>query len=307
VTTVAVIGTGNWGRRLIRVLADLGVLAMACNRGDPEGQAWVRASYPGIPISGSADGALSDAAIDCVAIATPIASHAALAIAALEAGKHVFVEKPLAMSMTDALRVIQAADRADRTLSVGHVFLFDPGIERLQALVADDPIEWAAFSWAKLGTFGEPLIWNLLPHEMSLAVALLGRPETIDVLDRASGQTELDRLRLGLNFTPPERACIIEIDRQSSTRKKTARVRTRAGVAYRWQDGDLSVQRVDGELVPLAITVEEPLVREMRAFIVSAQTGEPGRSDGRFGAQIVELIERVAILLATPRGASDVR
>ena len=155
---IAVIGTGRWGRRLIRVLSDLGVLALVCNRGDADGQAWVRETYPNVRVGSSAAEAIEDPSINAVVVATPISTHASLAVAALSAGKHVFVEKPLSTTTSDALTVVEAADRADRRLMVGHTFLYDSGFERLHALVADDPVQQAWFAWSKYGTFDEPLI-----------------------------------------------------------------------------------------------------------------------------------------------------
>jgi predicted dehydrogenase len=297
VSRVAVIGTGRWGRRLIRVLGDLGVLELACNRGNVEGQAWVRSAYPSVRVSSSAADAIDDPSIDCVVVATSIPTHASLAVAALAAGKHVFVEKPLAMTSADAWRVVEAADRADRRLFVGHTFLYDTGFERLHGLLADNPVRKASFVWLKYGTFDEPLIWNLLPHEVSLTMWLIGQPETIDIVELEAGPTELDRLRLRLGFEDPDQASLIEIDRISASRTKTAQIATRSGAAYMWRDGDLLDDRPDrGDRRPAAVA-EETLAREMRAFLASVETGDAARSDGRFGARVVEVVERIGRLL----------
>ncbi len=294
---VAVIGTGRWGRRLIRVLGDLGVLVLVCNRGDVEGQAWVRTAYPGVRVSSAATDALDDPSIDCVVVATPIATHASLALAALAAGKHVFVEKPLAMSSGDAWRIVEAADQADRRLFVGHTFLYDAGFEQLHALLAHDPVLEASFAWMKYGTFDEPLIWNLLPHEVSLAMWLIGQPESIEIDEHEAGPTELDRLRVRLGFEDPDQSSIIEIDRTSAGRTKTARIATRSGAVYVWRDGELLVARQGRSDRRLTSAAEEALAREMRAFLASVETAEPARSDGRFGARVVEVVERIGRML----------
>ena len=284
---------------MIRVLSDLGVLALACNRGDADGQAWVRDSYPDVRVGSSAADAIEDPSIESVVVATPIASHAALAISALEAGKHVFVEKPLAMSSADAWHVVEAAERADRRLVVGHTFLYDAGFERLHALLADDPVQRASFAWLKYGTFDEPLVWNLLPHEISLTLWLVGRPERIDIVEREAGPTELDRLRLDLAFEGSDQAASIEIDRVHPTRTKTAHIATRSGAAYVWRDGELLAGQPDGTELRLVAATEESLVREMRAFLAAVATGTVPRSDGRFGARVVEMVERIGRLLPT--------
>jgi predicted dehydrogenase len=296
VSRVAVIGTGRWGRRLIRVLGDLGVLVVACNRGSVDGQAWVRSAYPSVRVSSSAADAIDDPSIDCVVIATSIPSHASLAVAALAAGKHVFVEKPLAMTSADAWGVVEAADLADRRLFVGHTFLYDAGFEQLHGLLAHDPARHASFVWLKYGTFDEPLIWNLLPHEVGLAMWLIGQPESIEIVEHAAGPTELDRLRLRIGFADPDQSSLIEIDRISASRTKTAQVSTRSGAAYLWRDGELAEGPDRGDRAPSAVA-EESLVREMRAFLASVATGDAPRSDGRFGARVVEVVERIGRLL----------
>jgi predicted dehydrogenase len=294
---VAVIGTGRWGRRLIRVFGDLGELVLACNRGDAEGQAWVQDAYPTVRVSSSAAEAIEDPSIDCVVVATPIASHASLATTALAAGKHVFVEKPLAMSGVDAWRVVEAADRADRQLFVGHTFMYDAGLERLHALVVGDPVRRASFRWSKYGTFDEPLLWNLLPHHVSLTTWLIGPPDTIEIVDHEAGPTELDRLSLRLGYDDPDLSSIIEIDRISPSRAHTADVSTRSGAAYAWRDGDLLVGGPGSREERLVAAAEEPLVREVEAFLDGVRTGEAARSDGRFGARVVEVVERIGQLL----------
>lgn len=304
-TRVAVIGTGRWGRRLIRVLDDQGVLVLACNRGDAQGQAWVRNAHPGVRVSSSAADAIDDPSIDCVVVATPIATHASLAITALAAGKHVFVEKPLAMSSSDARRVVEAADRADRRLFVGHTFLYDAAFEQLHGLLADDPVRNATFAWSKYGTFDEPLVWNLLPHEVSLAMWLIGQPESIEIVEHEAGPTEVDRLRVRLGFADPDQSSLIDIDRISESRTKTARIATRSGAAYVWRDGELLVERPGRDVHRLPAEGQEALAREMRAFLASVETGEAPRSDGRFGAGVVEVVERIGRLLPRTENAQQ--
>jgi predicted dehydrogenase len=246
--------------------------------------------------------AIDDPAIDTIVVATPIGTHAPLALEALAAGKHVFVEKPLAMSSSDAWRVVEAADRAGRVLFVGHTFLYDSALERLHGLLADDPALDAAFAWSKYGTFDEPLVWNLLPHEVSLTMWLVGQPATIEIDRHEAGPTELDRLRVRLGFEDPDVSSVIDIDRVSETRTKSARITTRSGERYTWRDGDLLVDRPDGSQDLLAAAGEEALAREMRAFLACVESGEQPRSDGSFGARVVEVVERIERLV--PRAGS---
>jgi predicted dehydrogenase len=297
VTRIAVIGIGTWGRQLIRVFDGLGDVVVACSRGGEAGHEWLRTTYPEIRAGSSAADALDDQSVEAIVIATSIPSHAPLAVTALERGKHVFVEKPLATSAVEAEKVVAAARAANRTLFVGHTFLFDAGFEALRDITAADPVEHIELSWLKYGTFREPLVWNLLPHEVALATWLVGRPPALSVVERASGQTALDRLVLDLDFGPGGPTGSIEIDRLHDHKVKTARVRLRSGAELRWQDGNLARivgGRVEERLIDHS---EEALVREARAFLEAVAGGRHGRSDGPFGTEVVRVIEPIAAAL----------
>jgi UDP-2-acetamido-3-amino-2,3-dideoxy-glucuronate N-acetyltransferase len=301
---LAVIGLGRWGRELVRVVDHVDALAMCCNSGGLTGQAWVREHYPRSKVGSTAVDAFADPQIDGVVLATPIATHGPLTRTALEAGKHVFVEKPLSIVSTEARELVELADRLDRRLFVGHTFLYDAALERVHDLVADDPVIRMSFRWWKTGTFGEPLIWNLLPHEVGLAMWLAGRaPTSVTVLEAAGVRTDLDRLRLRLGFGQRGPDCEIDIDRVHDGRTKSVDIATRSGARYRWLDGSLVESSNGDRPLILASDVEEPLVREMRAFLDSVATARPARTDGRFGADVVEAIEAVRDALTTGPGA----
>jgi predicted dehydrogenase len=288
---------GAWGRQLIRVVDGLAELVLCCNRGDVAARDWLRREYPAVRAGSSAREAIDDPTVDAIVIATPITTHAALATAGLEAGKHVFVEKPLATTSAEARRVVDVARQADRQLFVGHTFLFDAGLEALQAIVCDDPIERIELTWLKYGTFGEPLVWNLLPHEVSIAMWLVGVAPALTILEHAPGETALDRLRLGLAFRNAGRTGCIEIDRMHHETTKTVRAVTRSGADYLWREGNLFRLRKGSEPDLLSARSEETLVREVRAFFESIRTGQAPRTDGPFGASVVDVIAPVAAAL----------
>ncbi len=301
---IAVIGMGTWGRQLIRVFDGLGDVVVACNRGDEAAHEWLRDTYPTIRAGSSAADALDDPTVEAVVIATSIPSHAPLALSALERGKHVFVEKPLATSAVEAERVVAGARGANRTLFVGHTFLFDVALEALRDIVAHDPVEHIELSWLKYGTFREPLVWNLLPHEVALATWLVGRPPALSVVESRPGETPVDRLVVDLDFGPGGPAGSIEIDRLHDHKVKTARVRLRSGDELRWQDGSLA--RIAGGRVVerLVEHSEEALVREARAFLDAVGSGV-ARSHGRFGTEVVRVIEPVAAALERAAATSQ--
>ena len=296
-TRIAIVGMGTWGRQLIRVFNDVAEVVLSCNRGEPAAHDWLRRAYPSIRAGSSAAEAIEDPSIDAVVIATSIPSHGSLAIAALERGKHVFVEKPIATSRSDAQRVVEAAEAARRVLFVGHTFLFDAAFEALHEIAARDEIARIDLSWLKYGTFGEPLVWNLLPHEVALATWLVGAPPSLTVVEHRSGPTPIDRLRLELDFGADGPTGSIEIDRLHGQKIKTARLRMRSGREFGWTDGDLYRFGSGEQPERLIEHSEEALVREARAFLDAISTGRPSRSDGPFGAAVVAVIEPIAASL----------
>jgi predicted dehydrogenase len=127
---VAVIGLGYWGPNLVRNLVTL-VGAANVVVADPlvDRQAAVVRQYPSITACSSLDQVLDDPEVGAVVVATPVSTHATLARAALEADRHVLVEKPLAASSADGTALVQLAEARNLTLMVGHTFLFSPRVE----------------------------------------------------------------------------------------------------------------------------------------------------------------------------------
>src|SRR5438105_3786620 len=154
---VAVIGCGYWGRNLVRNFAELGALAAICDPDQaPASQLSARYGGPGVGL----EPMLRDPAIAGVAIAAPAAQHAALATAALEAGKHVFVEKPLALTVPEAEGLCTLAEQRGRVLMVGHLLQYHPAFIALRELVRDGAM--AAFDDAQ--PWSEKLV--LYPHRI---------------------------------------------------------------------------------------------------------------------------------------------
>src|SRR5438105_5782191 len=131
---VAAIGCGYWGKNLVRNFAELGALTAIC---DPDRNAASQLAKRHHTRVAEFDGVLRDDEIAGVAIAAPAALHAELASRALEAGKHVFVEKPLALTIAEAEQLCTLAERADRTLMVGHLLQYHPAFIKLRELVRE--------------------------------------------------------------------------------------------------------------------------------------------------------------------------
>ncbi len=177
-TRIAVVGTGHWGRNLLRNFHALGALAAFCDVRD-DARAEFAALYPDATPHGDMRAVLADDAIDAVVIATPAATHGALAARALAAGKHVFVEKPLALDLAEGRALREQADRSGLTLMVGHLLLYHPAFVALETLVAEGALGDLRYIYSNRLSLGqirreENALWSFAPHDISMILRLCG-------------------------------------------------------------------------------------------------------------------------------------
>ncbi len=174
---IAVVGTGNWGRNLVRNFAALGALYAVCDT-DPEALQRMRRQYPTARCHADCDALLADAAVDAVAVATPAESHFAVARQVLLAGRHVFVEKPLAMNVADAEALECLARERGVQLMVGHILLYHPAIIKIREVIDSGELGKLHYIYSNrlnLGKFRteENILWSFAPHDISAVLYLL--------------------------------------------------------------------------------------------------------------------------------------
>jgi predicted dehydrogenase len=178
VTTVAVVGLGYWGPNLARNfdrLPDV-ELTWLCDASEEALARWGSA-FPSARTTTEFDDLLNDEALDAVVIATPVPTHADLATRVLAAGKHCFVEKPLARSEEEAEAVVKAADAAGRVLMVGHLLEYHPGVVRLAELVRSGALGDLRYVYSNRLNLGkhrqdENALWSLGAHDVSVILRL---------------------------------------------------------------------------------------------------------------------------------------
>ena len=235
---LALVGAGRWGRRLLRVLDQISDLAMCCNKSDPAVHTWMQRHYAHIRCTFDYEEVLGDPSIQAVVLATPIKTHAPLARRALQAGKHVFVEKPLATTLAEAGDVVEIAAERSLHVAVGHIFLYHPVMNKVRQLTQTDEVIYARMSWAKFGTFAEDIYWNLVSHDVSLAASLFRRRVCqADVIDERALLTARDMVTVRLGFDDG-RECIIDVNRCGRERLKRVNLLTAADQAYLWENGN---------------------------------------------------------------------
>lgn len=177
---IGVIGYGYWGPNLVRnffACPDTNV-TMVCDR-DEARLARVGALYPAIRLSTLAQDLINDPEVDAVAVATPVDAHFPLALAALKAGKHVFVEKPITSTAEQALKLIEEADRRGLVIAVDHTFIFTGAVRKMAELVRKDDfgsVRYYDSTRVNLGLFQHDVnvLWDLAVHDLSIMQFVLG-------------------------------------------------------------------------------------------------------------------------------------
>ncbi|MBA3806823.1 MAG: Gfo/Idh/MocA family oxidoreductase [Solirubrobacterales bacterium] len=177
---VGVVGLGYWGPNLARNFAAIPgcELAWLCDA-SAEARERLKASFPGAHTTAEIGELLADETLDAVVLATPVPTHAELAIAVAQAGKHCFVEKPLATNAPDAERAVAAAAQANRILMVGHLLEYHPAVTKLKELIDGEELGGLYYIYGNRLNLGklradENALWSLGAHDVSVALHLIG-------------------------------------------------------------------------------------------------------------------------------------
>jgi UDP-2-acetamido-3-amino-2,3-dideoxy-glucuronate N-acetyltransferase len=307
---VAVIGSGYWGKNLVRNFHQLGALACVCDtREDALRDA--AAAYK-VPTSASYSAVLADPNIDAVAIATPAAQHYQCALAALQSGKHVYVEKPLALQVKDGQHLVEVASRQKRILMVGHILEYHPAILELRRLIRTGElgrIQYITSSRLNLGKLRteENILWSFAPHDLSAILFLLGEAPGIVCAHGGTyvNQNNVDTTLTTMDFPSGVKAHIFVSWLHPFKEQKLAIVADRKMAVFddveperklvlyshriEWVDRVPVAHREEGQNVPLPKV--EPLRQECEHFLQCVATGERPRTDGESALRVLRLLE----------------
>ena len=176
---IALVGCGYWGKNLCRNFHALGALSSVVDATE-SGQATARSIAPDAQITDSLDDVLRNDQIQGVALATPAETHAELAIQAMQAGKDVFVEKPMALTLEDAEKMKKVAEGTDRILMVGHLLEFHPAVLKLREMIASGELGKINYIYSNRLNFGkvrteENALWSFAPHDVAVILRLMGQ------------------------------------------------------------------------------------------------------------------------------------
>ena len=176
---VALVGCGYWGKNLCRNFQAIGVLSTVVDATE-NGQTTARSIAPDAQITDNLDDVLRDEHIQGIALATPAETHAELAIQAMHAGKDVFVEKPMALTLGDAEKMKEVAEETGRILMVGHLLEYHPAVLKLREMIATGELGKINYIYSNRLNFGkvrteENALWSVAPHDVAVILRLMGK------------------------------------------------------------------------------------------------------------------------------------
>ncbi len=321
---VAVIGLGHWGPNLARNFNVLpGVhLHTLCDM-DADRLQRIGANYPSARKTDDYESILSDPEIDAVVLATPVHTHFKLASAALQAGKHTFVEKPLAKSSEEARQLVALADKQNLILMVGHVFLYNAAVRQVKAYIDSGELGEIYYIYAQrlnLGIVRQDVnaLWNFAPHDISILNYWLdGEPVKVDAHGYAYLQPGIeDVVFLNLEYAGGQAAGVHVSWLDPNKVRRMTVVGSKKMVVYDDVSPDAKIRLYDkgvdkrpnglgsyatfgefqlllraGDLLIPKINFTEPLREECQAFVDAIRTGKAPLADGRNGLSVVRVLE----------------
>jgi UDP-2-acetamido-3-amino-2,3-dideoxy-glucuronate N-acetyltransferase len=310
--SVAVIGSGYWGKNLVRNFHDLRALSLICD--SDEGKlAALREQYPNCRTTVSFADILRDRDIQAVAIATPAETHANLVRDALEAGKDVFVEKPLCLSVTTGATLVALARERGRILMVGHLLWYHPALLKLKELVDAGELGRIEYIYSTRLNIGkirreENILWSFAPHDISVILGLLGEmPDavwaqggnylhpriadvTVSLLSFPSGV----KSHIFVSWLHPfkEQKLVVVGDRQMAAFDDVASQDKLLLYPHSvmWRNGLPVANRAEARPVPCE--AGEPLRTECLHFLECIQTRNRPRTDGVEGLRVLTVLQR---------------
>ncbi len=326
--TIGVAGLGYWGPNLARNFASLPDAELKwCADPDDDARRRIQRAHPGVKTTKEIDDLLNDGALDAIVLATPVPTHAELATRVLNAGKHCFVEKPLAQSVAEAEKAVGAAAQTAKTLMVGHLLEYHPGVRKLKELAdageLGDRIFYIYGNRLNLGKLraDENALWSLGAHDVSV-VLHLAQEDPVEVV--AHGQSYVRdgvedvvfcfmrfpsglSAHLHLSWLDPHKERRFTV--VGSQRMATFDDMLTEGKVTVYDKGFDEDARGYGEYITRAggsfsppISNVEPLRVECEHFIHAITTGEAPRSDGASGLRVVRVLEQLQRSLESNHG-----
>ncbi len=311
---IAVLGCGLWGRNIVRNFYNLNALGMVCDL-DDDNIAKVKEQYPGVKTTKDFNDILNSKEITGVVVVTPSHTHFKFVKAMLEAGKNVYVEKPISTVAQEARDLADLADSKGLVLMVGHLLLYHPAVNRLKMLVEEGAlgdIVYAQSDRLNINYFknDRSVMWDLAPHDVSMISYVLGKnPERVlsAIGCSSDGNDIMDITHIGIKM---EGGAIAHITDSWITPKKHVQLLVRGTKKTAILDDTVPEHKLtiydnfkagSSENVQLDYLEIEPLKLECQHFISCCETGKKARSDGENGFIVVSILEEAEKIMLGDR------
>jgi len=318
---LAQVGIGYWGKNLLRNLVALpgAEVVLACDR-DPEIRSSTASAYTDLRVTANYEEVLNDDTVEAVVIATETPAHFLLAEAALRAGKHVFVEKPLSQTVEQAERLVDLAESQNLVLMVGHLLRYHPAFEMVEEMVRRGDLGEIHYLYSTRVNLGivrerENAFDSLAPHDLAVARALLGsdaqsvaaqgasylRPGVHDVVFATASFGDGRLAHLHTSWLDPHKVRKVTVvgSRQMvviDDMEPAEKVRIyNKGVELTMESGYPAYPEAmtlrSGDVIIPRIPPVEPLRAECQHFLDCVRSGQTPRADGRDGLAVVRMLE----------------
>ena len=317
---IAVAGCGYWGPNLIRNLVSLPECRVkwACDV-DPIRISHMKQLYPGINTTPDFSVLVDDPEVDAIVIATPVHLHSNMAKKSLLAGKHTFIEKPMALSAAECHELIELAAMTRRTLMVGHTFIYSSPVRRIKGIIDSGDIGMVQYISSRrlnLGLFQKDInvTWDLAPHDISIILYLLGKvPISVNCQGTANVNKGIeDVTNMSLNFADGGFATIHSSWLDPNKVREMVIVGSKRMIVYNDNEPLEKIKIYDkrvetpphydtfaefhysyhyGDMYAPYIKQTEPLKVECQHFLDCIRTGAQPQSSGVEGLQVVQILE----------------
>lgn len=319
---IAQVGIGYWGRNLLRNFASVegARLVQACDQ-RPNVLQQVSAQFPGVKVTQDYEDLLTNPDVDAVVVATETPTHFEMASRALKAGKHVFVEKPMAQSVPEAEELVRLAEERDLRLMVGHLLLYHPAFRYIEDLIEAGELGDIYYLYSMRVNLGiirqrENALESLAPHDLAVALAFLsGNPTSVSAQGHAYIQPDIEDVVFGTVFFDGGQIAHVHtswLDPHKVRKvtvvgsKKMAVIDDVEGVEKvrlydkgvdlapgerRYVDYAEAMSIRSGDIHIPKIDMREPLRLECQHFVDSIRNGTRPRSDGNNGLMVVRILD----------------
>jgi len=301
---VAVIGCGIWGKNVVRNFYNLEALHTVCDL-DEENRKNLKQQYPDVNIISDFKEILANSEIEAVAVVTPSHTHYKIVKQAIEAGKHVYVEKPISTVAAEAKALDELATKNNMVLMVGHLLMYHPAVNRLKMLIKDGvlgDIRYVQSDRLNINHFknDRSVMWDLAPHDVSMTSYVLGKEpvRVISAVGASSDNNEImDITHVTIEY---EDNIIAHISDSWIHPQKRVNLLVRGTKATAIFDDTLSENKLQifessspkvSKTEVLDYIEIEPLKLECQHFLNCIENGKPARSDGHNGFNVVKVLE----------------